>query len=418
MLESLKNAGIKNIAIFISDATRFDHLPKEVREMGVTFKMVSSSTFTAPSVSSLITGLFPFRHTVFSFHDSIPPQCMNLLKLPGYNCSFWTENTWIDMNDYRTSPIYKMMRMDKRISLKEIEEPFIYIEDEKGGHCPYGWDYDDEDYEEWDCQKFYSDYGRKELKELRKKYQDGMDRSLREFNKRINILKERGILEETLVIFIADHGELLGEYGGIIAHATITTPEIIYVPCVFIHPSLENGISFEGEGVISHVDLLPTIIELLHVNNDQKFDGESLFKMKNVPKYKYSYFQLKVKKAGLFSMDFDMIERGLWSSESGIVFRDCQGFLKLSLRALHELYFSKNVQSYFSRSRLIGHPINSIRDFYQIFNIFTKKEIKFGHISMEKEKILELIELLELKKIQYNEKMLLSNKIKSLKLKV
>jgi len=414
LLDELKNENINNIVIFISDATRWDHLPIEVREMGVTFKMVAASTFTAPSVSSLITGLYPFRHNVFSFHDVIPPHCVNLLKLPGYNGSFWTENTWLNWDFTSTTPIYRMMRIKERISLEDIKEPFIYVEDEKGGHCPYGWDYED-DYKEWECIKFFSDFGKKDIALLRERYKMGVDRSLREFKKRISILKKRNILEKTLIIFLADHGELLGEYGGIVGHSNISTPEIIYVPCVFIHPSLKKGTTLEEKGVISHVDILPTIIDLLKIKTSQNFDGQSILKMKKLSKFKLSFFTLTLRRNLFLIRRFSMEEKGIWSRKGGFVLRENEGFIKLTIRAIYELFLSKSIQSSYIISRFLRHPIITICNSFKMIEYLNRRKMNFNSISLTEDEIREIISIIEEKKIHYDVKFHLSNKIKTLK---
>ena len=176
MLNELRDEGIENIMIFVSDAHRYDFLPDEIKQMGVTFKMVAASTFTAPSFSSICTGLFPFRHRVISFRDTIPREMTTLFEIDGMNSTFTTENTWVNWDFTELTPIFRMLRRKDRKSLQEIETPFIYIEDEKGGHCPYGWDEDDI-YEEWECQKFFKDYGGKPPKDLKGRYVKGIERS-------------------------------------------------------------------------------------------------------------------------------------------------------------------------------------------------------------------------------------------------
>ena len=87
------------------------------------------------------------------------------------------------------------MFQKKRIPLSKIKTPFIYVEDEKGGHCPFGWSKND-DYEEWDCITFFKDYGKKDPIELKERYKKGIKRSADIFHERIKTIKNRGILDE------------------------------------------------------------------------------------------------------------------------------------------------------------------------------------------------------------------------------
>jgi len=60
-------------------------------------------------------------------------------------------------------------------------------------------------------------------------------------------------MDRTLVIFTSDHGELLGEYGGLTGHVRPPCPELVYVPTVFIHPLIKNKKT--EESIMRHVDL-------------------------------------------------------------------------------------------------------------------------------------------------------------------
>jgi arylsulfatase A-like enzyme len=58
--------------------------------------------------------------------------------------------------------------------------------------------------------------------------------------------KLRGILDDSLVIFTSDHGELLGEYNGLYHHQTPVVPELVYVPLAFAGAELLRGSSIRG----------------------------------------------------------------------------------------------------------------------------------------------------------------------------
>ncbi|MFB6219675.1 MAG: sulfatase, partial [Halobacteriaceae archaeon] len=69
-----------------------------------------------------------------------------------------------------------------------------------------------------------------------------------------------GLPEDTWIIVTADHGELLGEHGGEMRHQFSLHDEVINVPLVVAHPSLEPG---RRTDLVSHVDLLPTVRDVL-----------------------------------------------------------------------------------------------------------------------------------------------------------
>lgn len=340
------NPQIKNILLFISDSLRWDYTPKSVSSRGVTFKTIASGIWTPASLSSLVTGLYPPRHGVHYFRDSLPKGISSILSLQGYNTSVWTENTWIDFDPPESSPLYGLLQHRNRVCLEELEPPFIYLEDEKGGHCPYGWSFEDEEYKEWDCRAFFRDCGKRGKEMLRERYQKGIERSVREFNSRMRVIEQRGLEEDTLVIFLSDHGELLGEYGGIVGHGLLTSPEVVYVPTVFIHPNLPEGKSFENEGVLRHVDLFPTICDILSKPITKKVDGLSLFNIEKLPNFGYTYFlERQGKKWGTNSLlNYELKEVSVWDTEGGYLFREGTGPMLRLLRAIYHTVLSNSYQ--------------------------------------------------------------------------
>ena len=78
---------------------------------------------------------------------------------------------------------------------------------------------------------------------------------------------------DTLVVLTADHGESLDEHGeathGIFAYeATLRVPLILYGPRV-LKPAVRND-------AVQHVDILPTVLDLLSIPASSNLDGRSL----------------------------------------------------------------------------------------------------------------------------------------------
>lgn len=355
--------------------------------MGVTFKTVASGTFTATSFASIISGVYQPRHGVYSFYNGrLSSDGGTLLNLDGYNASLWTENTWTDFEPRTSAPLYGILDCKHRVSLKDIKTPFIYLEDEKGGHCPYGWTSKNKEYKETDCTSFFKDFGGKDVKELRKRYKAGVQRSLNEFQNRLNIIEDRGLWDETLVVFLSDHGELLGEYGGLVAHQTFTAPEIIYVPTVFIHPDLPKGVTSENEGVLRHVDLYPTICSIIG-RRTPAVDGISLFNMEKLPEFGFSYYFERSKRARAGKYTLEAI--GLWDKDGGHVFRGGMSNFQRFLRGLYITLVSDGLTAVYQRQRIRHFPWTII-DNLRALSYYYKSHIKFGCPSL-KEKEARLI---------------------------
>lgn len=388
------NPQVKNIMIFISDAHRWDYLPKAISDKGITFKTIASGILTPTSISSIITGVYPWQHGVFSFiKDTIPKELHSLFDIFGYNTSFTTENTWTQWTGDMLPPLNKILRQRNNISLNEIKPPFIYVEDEKGGHCPFGWTPEDK-YDDGDCLSFFKDYGKKSEKELRKRYEKGIQRSVKEFDKRLNILEERGLLDETLVIFLSDHGELLGEYGGLVGHGNTTTPEIVYVPTVFIHPNLKKGINFENEGLLRHVDIYPTICDLLGTNIKNKVDGISLFKMKKLPKFGITYHEeTSRKRTGIKGLiNYELKEISIWDNNGGHLYREGTNIVLNIIRAIGYIILFNTIVSVYKKQKLgrIKH-IDFIKSYIESIKYLSLKHIKYGNPSFQKGELVKRI---------------------------
>jgi len=86
-------------------------------------------------------------------------------------------------------------------------------------------------------------------------------------------LEQLGLQDRTIVILTADHGESLGEHDRI-GHLFPLTPEITQVPMMIYYPHL--GRSGESDRLVNHLDIAPTILDLLHIKMDTQMHGQSL----------------------------------------------------------------------------------------------------------------------------------------------
>jgi arylsulfatase A-like enzyme len=93
----------------------------------------------------------------------------------------------------------------------------------------------------------------------------------------IDELKDSGLLDNTLVVITADHGELLGENNGPIGHGWYITPELANVPLIILDPG-HPGYRV-NHAVGSQVDLMPTILDTLGIPlpAGELYQGASLY---------------------------------------------------------------------------------------------------------------------------------------------
>jgi arylsulfatase A-like enzyme/uncharacterized membrane protein YbhN (UPF0104 family) len=88
-------------------------------------------------------------------------------------------------------------------------------------------------------------------------------------------LRERGLYDDTLIIFTADHGEEFGEHGGL-WHGLSLYDEQIAVPLIIKAPGNENG-GLENPFFARHVDLAPTMAQFAGLTPPDRWQGKSLF---------------------------------------------------------------------------------------------------------------------------------------------
>ena len=85
-------------------------------------------------------------------------------------------------------------------------------------------------------------------------------------------LARRGELDRTLVVFTADHGEMLGDHW-MLGKAGFF-PQAFHVPLVIRQPNGERGRRVTA--FTEHVDLMPTVLESLGLRVPRQCDGHSL----------------------------------------------------------------------------------------------------------------------------------------------
>ncbi|MGP0067137.1 MAG: sulfatase, partial [Isosphaeraceae bacterium] len=96
----------------------------------------------------------------------------------------------------------------------------------------------------------------------------------RELGRLIDELGRRGILDQTLLILTADHGEQFGEHGGYGHGLSLYEPEI-HVPLLIAFPDrVPAGLVVRED--VSLRDVASTVVDLLGWKSDSPFPGASL----------------------------------------------------------------------------------------------------------------------------------------------
>ncbi len=106
----------------------------------------------------------------------------------------------------------------------------------------------------------------------RQRYAEAVARMDLDVRRVLDAVARRGRAERTIIVVVADHGESILDHGELL-HGDAYFDGVVNVPLVMKVPGLKGG----GEGaLVSHVDLLPTLLELVGAVPPAGIDGVSL----------------------------------------------------------------------------------------------------------------------------------------------
>lgn len=104
------------------------------------------------------------------------------------------------------------------------------------------------------------------------RYDDGIYLTDKFLGEVFRAIDDAGLNKKTIVIVESEHGEELGERG-YFAHYDIFDQET-HVPLMIKIPGFSGGLISE---MISAIDIMPTLIEILGISNPSNIDGKSFF---------------------------------------------------------------------------------------------------------------------------------------------
>jgi arylsulfatase A-like enzyme len=325
-----KERSQRGVIILLLDALRRDHLSyygygrptspflDGLIRRGVLFKnAVSAAPQTVPSVSSLLTGLYPYKHGCHFFSKSqsyhpVKPVASGGLPLlrdentllaevfsgAGYTTALLTSNPGIrDVYGFsQGTGFYRYINCFaqegkgvcdgaslNRIFERELrprikgENFFVYLH-YMDVHYPY--------YKPHSFRGRFTGYQGEpvylngkpdsisgaQLEYTKACYDEGvvhLDAVLKEF---FGILEREGLAENTLVVLVSDHGDEFLEHGGL-GHGTTCYNELIDSFLLFVHPALEAKVV---DSAVSLVDVFPTVLAWAGLPAEGHGDGSSL----------------------------------------------------------------------------------------------------------------------------------------------
>jgi arylsulfatase A-like enzyme len=88
----------------------------------------------------------------------------------------------------------------------------------------------------------------------------------------LEAMKQRNLLKKTIIVFTSDHGEAFLEHSHL-GHGQRCYETLVHIPLIFMGPGIQAG--KREKTVVSHLDLMPTLKELVGVKYADQTQGES-----------------------------------------------------------------------------------------------------------------------------------------------
>lgn len=119
-------------------------------------------------------------------------------------------------------------------------------------------------------------------------------------------LKEKGIYENTLLVFIADHGDYGGEYG-LMKKGAEMTESVTRIPMLWHGPGIIPQTAPQ-EAHVSNIDIMPTICDMLGVPLPNGVQGRSLWPILSGRPYPKEEFASVLVMQGMGGLEYTSVK--------------------------------------------------------------------------------------------------------------
>ena len=144
-------------------------------------------------------------------------------------------------------------------------------------------------------------------------------------------LKELGLMDNTIIVFTSDHGEMMGSHG--LSGKGVMFEEAMRVPLLMHIPELYKKGQIKVNTPVCNVDIVPTLLDLMGRSSQKEgLQGESLLPMiqGNEPELRYIFLvwnpnNLEEKKAvpkSFKNMNSEEIKKYFWASFRTVISSD------------------------------------------------------------------------------------------------
>ncbi|HUG65831.1 MAG TPA: sulfatase [Gaiellaceae bacterium] len=292
-----------NVVVYVSDALRTDHLGcygaryvntrtiDELAAGGVRYAhAIAAAPWTAPSTTSLVTGMYAHHHGYFHWDATLDPAHETWFRAfgaHGYDvASFVFDTSYLFKDLPEANVLGTCQTLDGTVEWlrARADKPFFLYVHNWATHSPY--DIAHADRKNWLAAKaeiidgIQSDSA-SALEAMREGYRKAVERQSEELVAGfLGELDSLGLRENTVFALLSDHGESWGErfaakddvQGVYHMHGATLFDEIVEVPLILTAPGLDPRAVDEQ---VRLIDLMPTLLELAGLPA-RETDGESL----------------------------------------------------------------------------------------------------------------------------------------------
>ncbi len=305
-VERAAQAPRPNIIIYLVDTLRADRLgcygyPKPVSpnidrfasEAALFERAVANAPWTRPAVASLFTGLWPVNHGTQRGQDKLSLDALTLAELladAGYRTSSIVANPNAGQ-PFGLDQGFEHYRFGSRLSdwineeatdwldNRSPDEPFFLYLHTKDPHDPYD---PPQEFRERFASEVPLDFPTIPVQDdevtqelidgFQKLYDGDIAFNDDQFGRLLGILEQQGLYDDSLILFLSDHGEEFQEHGSWL-HGTALFGEQLDVPMILKLP--RQGAGSRIPHLVQQVDVLPTILDYLGLERTPG-DGRSL----------------------------------------------------------------------------------------------------------------------------------------------
>ena len=201
----------------------------------------------------------------------------------------WLSTTGKELNDNNT-PFFLNVNMVNphdimNYDITGYQSPFMQLADKPDDELysktydvpiPFTWDFDYTADDVPDALSIYQKHwglfaGIITDKEVWKDYQDYYFNCIQDSDNNLMLildyLQANKLLDNTVIVFTADHGEMHGSHG-LKGKGGFLYENNVHVPLIIVHPDYQGGQTVSE--ITSHVDLAPTFVDIANISDAEK----------------------------------------------------------------------------------------------------------------------------------------------------